>query len=182
MRILSGRYRGRQILIPRSIRPTQDMVKKALFDILGDLSGCSFLEMCAGSGAVGMEAVSRGAREVAFIESNRECLKVLRANIRAIAPDHCHIYSGRVQKVIKQLFSQKKLFDLGKENGMKIIYHCDGYVGELLPMLIDAGIDCIQPLEVRAGNDVRTYIEKYPDAISYIGNINMDIFTTTKDF
>lgn len=112
MRILSGQYRGKQIRVPRSIRPTQDLVKKALFGILGDLTDCSFLEMCAGSGAVGLEAVSRGAREVSFIESHRDCLKILRANIKQIAPDECRVYSGRVQKVIKQLYSQKKQFDI----------------------------------------------------------------------
>ncbi|MHB8277425.1 MAG: uroporphyrinogen decarboxylase family protein [Candidatus Humimicrobiaceae bacterium] len=76
---------------------------------------------------------------------------------------------------------QKRLFELAKENQMKVIYHCDGYVGKLLPLLIEAGIDCIQPLEARAGNDVRDYIQQYEDKISFMGNINMDILTTTKE-
>jgi uroporphyrinogen decarboxylase len=81
------------------------------------------------------------------------------------------------EKVLPQ---QIRLFDLARENGMKVIYHSDGNVNDILPLLIEAGIDCIQPLEVRAGNDVRHYIDTYADAISYIGNINMDLFTTSK--
>jgi uroporphyrinogen decarboxylase len=76
---------------------------------------------------------------------------------------------------------QKRLFDLAKENGMRVIYHCDGNIRELLPLLIGAGIDCIQPLEVRAGNDVRHYMKSYPGAVSYMGNIDMDVFPTTRE-
>lgn len=83
-----------------------------------------------------------------------------------------------MDKVFKH---QRRIFDLGKENGMKIIYHCDGFLGEFLPLVLDTGIDCIQPLEVRAGNDVRDYYEKYPGSLSFMGNINMDLFTTSKE-
>jgi uroporphyrinogen decarboxylase len=76
---------------------------------------------------------------------------------------------------------QRRLFDLARENKMKVIFHCDGYVGQLLPLLKRAGIDCIQPLEVRAGNDVGRYIQEHSDTLSYMGNINMDLLTTTKE-
>ena len=58
MRIISGKYRGRIIKMPKNIRPTQNKVRKALFDILGDITGLSLLELFAGSGAVGFEAAS----------------------------------------------------------------------------------------------------------------------------
>ncbi|MBN1836836.1 MAG: hypothetical protein JW820_13355 [Spirochaetales bacterium] len=83
--------------------------------------------------------------------------------------------------VDKVLPHQRRLFDLARDNGMKVIFHCDGYVGQLLPLLMQAGIDCIQPLEVRAGNDIRRYIAEYSTDLSYMGNINMDILTTTKE-
>jgi uroporphyrinogen decarboxylase len=76
---------------------------------------------------------------------------------------------------------QRQLFALAKENGMKVIYHCDGNVESFLPLLLRAGIDCIQPLEARAGNDVRSYLRRYPGAVSCMGNIDMDVFTTTKE-
>lgn len=73
---------------------------------------------------------------------------------------------------------QKKFFDICKKKGMKIIYHSDGNIKELLPLLIEAGVDCIQPLEARAGNDVVEYSSLYPDKISFIGNINADILAS----
>lgn len=57
MRITTGKYKGRNMLMPKGIRPTQNKVRKAIFDILGDIEGLSFLELYAGSGAVGFEAL-----------------------------------------------------------------------------------------------------------------------------
>ena len=74
----------------------------------------------------------------------------------------------------------KRVFDFCKSRGMKIIYHCDGYIGELLPLLIEAGIDCIQPMEARCGNDVRVYKKLYGDRIAFFGNISADILSTGK--
>jgi uroporphyrinogen decarboxylase len=76
---------------------------------------------------------------------------------------------------------QKKLFGRAKELGMKVIYHSDGYVGDLIPLLIDTGVDCMQPLEVRAGNDVRDYLSRYPGKLSFIGNINADALAAGKE-
>jgi uroporphyrinogen decarboxylase len=76
---------------------------------------------------------------------------------------------------------QKKLFNRAKELGMRIIYHSDGYVGDLIPLLIDVGVECVQPLEVRAGNDVRDYQDKYPGKLSFIGNISADAFAAGKE-
>jgi uroporphyrinogen decarboxylase len=72
---------------------------------------------------------------------------------------------------------QRRLFDLARENGMKVIYHCDGNVAAFLPLVLRAGIDCIQPLEARAGNDAAGYLESYPGRLSCMGNIDMDAFT-----
>jgi len=74
----------------------------------------------------------------------------------------------------------RRIFDFCKSRGMKIIYHCDGYISELLPMLIEAGIECIQPMEVRCGNDVRVYKKIYGDKIAFCGNISADILATNK--
>jgi 16S rRNA (guanine966-N2)-methyltransferase len=79
MRIISGIYKGILIKTPAGIRPTEDRVRKALFDILGDMSGLSFLELYAGSGSVGLEALSQGAQSLTFVEKDnraepRTCL------------------------------------------------------------------------------------------------------------
>ncbi len=85
MKILGGQFKNRNIYMPKDIRPTQNMTRKALFDILGqDLSGTSFLDLFAGSGAVGLEAVSRGASKVVFVEKNPESLDALYENIELL--------------------------------------------------------------------------------------------------
>lgn len=76
---------------------------------------------------------------------------------------------------------QKKFFALCKSKGMKVIFHSDGNVHELLPLLIEAGIDCIQPMEARAGNNVIEYSRLYGDRISFIGNISADVLSSDKE-
>jgi 16S rRNA (guanine966-N2)-methyltransferase len=72
MRIIGGEARGRPVRLPARcrIRPTADRVKKSLFDILHSVTGKSFLDLFAGSGNVGLEAISRGARFAIFVEKN----------------------------------------------------------------------------------------------------------------
>lgn len=69
--------------------------------------------------------------------------------------------------------------DFCDANDMRLILHCDGFVGELIPLLIEIGYDAIQPLEARAGNDVREYKKLYGNRISLFGNINVDVMSTT---
>jgi len=83
MRITGGEFCGRNLKVPKSdaIRPTQDRVREALFNILApEIPGSDFLDLFAGSGAVGLEALSRGARSVTFVEANRRHVVVLQAN------------------------------------------------------------------------------------------------------
>ena len=84
MRIVSGSRGGRLLKAPpgRSTRPTPDRVREALFSILGDrVPGARFLDLFAGTGANGLEALSRGARTAVFVECARAALAVLRENI-----------------------------------------------------------------------------------------------------
>ena len=75
MQIISGSFKGRRLRFPKGIRPTQNKVRKAIFDCLGDcVKGSAFLELFAGSGAVGIEALSYGAEWVSFVESDSACL------------------------------------------------------------------------------------------------------------
>jgi 16S rRNA (guanine966-N2)-methyltransferase len=87
MRIIGGEYRSRIIQMPKSAqaRPTQDKVRQAIFNILGDISGASVLDLFAGSGAFGLEALSRGAARAVFIENNPKCVSTIEANIKSLA-------------------------------------------------------------------------------------------------
>lgn len=84
MRILSGKYKGKQIKMPKGIRPTQDKVRQALFDILGHIEELSFLDLYAGSGAIGLEALSQGVSKVVFVEKDRRCCKIIQESIEML--------------------------------------------------------------------------------------------------
>ena len=84
MRITGGEFGGRNLKVPKSdaIRPTQDRVREALFNIIQfEVPGCDFLDLFAGSGAVGLESLSRGAKSVTFVERERRHLAVLKENV-----------------------------------------------------------------------------------------------------
>ena len=83
MRIVAGRLGGRRLSAPpgRTTRPTSDRVREALFSILGPLEGASVLDLFAGSGALGIEALSRGAERAVFVERDARTAAVLRANL-----------------------------------------------------------------------------------------------------
>ncbi|RHW16329.1 16S rRNA (guanine(966)-N(2))-methyltransferase RsmD [Sphingomonas gilva] len=91
MRIIAGTHRGRPILAPKgdSTRPTADRVREALFSMLasriGDFAGLSVLDLFAGSGALGLEALSRGAAHCTFVEQDKAALDALKANIARLA-------------------------------------------------------------------------------------------------
>lgn len=89
VRVVAGELRGRRIEAPRSeaTRPTTDKVREAVFNALGSLDvvdGARVLDLFAGTGAMGIEALSRGAAHCTFVESDREALTVLRANIHSL--------------------------------------------------------------------------------------------------
>jgi 16S rRNA (guanine(966)-N(2))-methyltransferase RsmD len=82
MRITGGIYRGRIIQCPPGvIRPAMDRMRESLFSILGNLEGCSFLDLFSGSGCVGIEAASRGAEPVHLVEMDRGKKQVIAKNI-----------------------------------------------------------------------------------------------------
>jgi 16S rRNA (guanine(966)-N(2))-methyltransferase RsmD len=85
MRIIAGEAKNRQIKAPHGIRPTQDKLRATIFDVLGEvIEGVRFLDLFAGSGAVGIEALSRGAREAVFVDSSRKVIEVLQENVESV--------------------------------------------------------------------------------------------------
>jgi 16S rRNA (guanine966-N2)-methyltransferase len=87
MRVIAGTYRSRQLAAPRGLetRPTSDRLRETLFNILSSrLDGCRFVDLYAGTGAVGIEALSRGASYVWFAENADPALASLRANLAAL--------------------------------------------------------------------------------------------------
>ena len=84
MRVVAGKARGLKLstIEGNSTRPTKDMVKEALFSIISDkVYDSVFLDLFAGSGAIGIEALSRGAKEAVFVDNNKDCIKVINENL-----------------------------------------------------------------------------------------------------
>lgn len=114
MRVIAGKFKGRQLNLPKGvkIRPTSEKAKEALFNILGEkIRAASFLELFAGSGNIGIEALSRGVDSVTFVENNRLCIKTIEANLRHIS-SCAKILPFDAERAIETLYQRKQKFDL----------------------------------------------------------------------
>jgi 16S rRNA (guanine(966)-N(2))-methyltransferase RsmD len=117
MRIIGGHDRGRRLRAPRGLatRPTADRVRVSLFDVLGPaVADARVLDLFAGTGAVGIEALSRGAARVVFVEKDRAALGALRANLAALGASRAaaRVMAGDVLRVLADLPAQEAPFDL----------------------------------------------------------------------
>lgn len=107
MFLISGKYKGRKLKSPKGLqtRPTTSLLRKALFDICkGYIEEAAFLDLFAGTGAIGLEALSRGAAHVTFIEQNREALHCLSENATLLnCQDQIKILRGNALLLLKKL-------------------------------------------------------------------------------
>lgn len=114
LRVTGGRLLGRRLRAPaRGTRPTGDRVREALFARLGDLGGMRVLDLYAGSGALGIEAVSRGAHSVVFVERAPGALAVLRQNLAAVGlTAEARVVGDDVPRALRRLGRSGERFDL----------------------------------------------------------------------
>lgn len=87
MRIISGKFKSRRLVgtPPPGIRPTSDKLRETVFNVLGArVQGAAFLDGCAGTGAVGLEAISRGAAKVYFVDASRKACQIIRQNLKSL--------------------------------------------------------------------------------------------------
>ncbi len=106
MRVIAGRLRGRALKAPRgdATRPTSDRVREALFSILGDVSDLRVLDLYAGSGAIGIEAWSRGAGCVVLVESGRNAIHCIRDNLGQLGIERgVTLLPARVERSLERL-------------------------------------------------------------------------------
>ena len=110
MRVVAGAYKGRRLQAPRGVRtrPTADRVRETLFSLLGDVSGHRVLDLYAGSGALGIEALSRGAASATFVERDQRAVAAIRRNLEAVDADA----EVRKQDALRFLTSARGTFDL----------------------------------------------------------------------
>lgn len=116
MRVIGGIHRGRRLRTVEglAVRPTSDRLRETLFNVLAPrIAECSFLDICAGSGAVGLEAISRGARQVTFIDNSRRACSVIGANVGTLGVETGTTVINRdAAAALKQLAKEGKQFDI----------------------------------------------------------------------
>jgi 16S rRNA (guanine(966)-N(2))-methyltransferase RsmD len=104
VRVIAGEFRSRKLIAPpgAATRPTPDRLRESLFSILQpEIEGVTFLDAYAGSGAVGIEALSRGARAAIFVERSRDAVEVLRMNLRALGLEaRSEVFKGKAAQVL----------------------------------------------------------------------------------
>ena len=133
MRIIAGHKKGIALRSGRGpvYRPTTQLVKGSIFDTLGDeTAGAVFLDLFAGSGGIGIEALSRGAERVVFIEQDHRILKALRTNLRRCGYTHeqAYVRTGDAIRYLKKLAAGENRFD--------IIFADPPYAGNLAQKIV----------------------------------------------
>jgi len=119
MRIIAGKFKGHKLNIPKNflIRPTTDRFKESLFSIINsgkysnNIDGKCFLDLCSGSGGIGIEAFSRGAKKVYMIDKNQDAINLINKNLSKIS---LNIELGKKIFVIKQDITKSKKLQLPK--------------------------------------------------------------------
>ncbi|HEY4831888.1 MAG TPA: 16S rRNA (guanine(966)-N(2))-methyltransferase RsmD [Waddliaceae bacterium] len=116
LRIIAGSCKNRQILIPKGsqTRPTSNMLREALFNICQTyIEGACFLDLYAGSGAMGIEALSRGAAHAAFVDASRESISCIKNNVQLLQLEsQSEILSVPVEMALKKFLKLERKFDI----------------------------------------------------------------------
>jgi 16S rRNA (guanine966-N2)-methyltransferase len=116
MRVVAGRFGGRRLQAPRGrdTRPTSDRVREALFAMLGPLEGGRVLDLFAGSGALAIEALSRGAAVATLVERDRRAIEVIRANLAALelGVDQARVVHAPARAALRDASARGDAYDL----------------------------------------------------------------------
>lgn len=130
MRVVAGKFKGRRLktLKGLEIRPTADRVKESLFRIFGNqVVDADFLDLCAGTGSVGLEALSQGARSTTFVDRNHHCIRVIASNL-----EMCGLDRRQPQVQLIHLDARKALLRLGRRKAkFDLIYFDPPYASEI---------------------------------------------------
>ncbi|WP_342662128.1 16S rRNA (guanine(966)-N(2))-methyltransferase RsmD [Salinicoccus albus] len=112
VRVISGKYKSKIIetLDSRDTRPTTDKVRENIFNILGDIEG-DVLDLFAGSGALGLEALSRGAKKAMFIDGAGDAIRIVKENIKGIE-EPVEVFRNDYRRAVKAMSKRGKSFDL----------------------------------------------------------------------
>ena len=133
MRVIAGKFKGRNLKSPPSmqVRPTSDRLRETLFNVISArVPDARFLDLCAGSGAVGIEALSRGAEHATFVDRSRRSCQLIEANLDlcGVPEEQRDIYCSEVTEFLKQTSAQTA-------DRWDVIYFDPPYKQDYLPTL-----------------------------------------------
>lgn len=144
MRIIAGKYRGRNLKSPPSleVRPTSDRLRETLFNVIAPrVEGSRFLDLCAGSGAVGIEALSRGARHTTFVDRSRKMFALIEANLKlcGVAKDEKQTINSEATEFLrgtKRRGRRQQDQDASEdERQWDVVFYDPPYATDYLPVL-----------------------------------------------
>ena len=167
MRVIAGIARRRNLVCPfgDGTRPTTDRIKETLFNILqSDLYDIRFLDLFSGSGGIGIEALSRGAKEAVFVENGKEAVSCIKQNLKATGfLDQSQVMAMDVMQALRRLETLNRPFD--------IIFmdppYRKGFEEKIIPYLLESSL-------VREGTQIIVETAKDTD-ISYMENFDCDM-------
>src|SRR3954464_11824637 len=134
MRVIAGYYRGRNLRSPPSmqVRPTSDRLRETLFNVLAPrIEGARFLDLCAGSGAVGIEALSRGAAHVTFVDRSRKMCGLIESNL-----DLCGVPEDETEVVLSEAAEFLRRTSTRGGEGWDVVYFDPPYSIDYLPVML----------------------------------------------
>jgi len=113
MRIIAGSHKGARIFAPKGeTRPTGDRVREAAFNLIGPVEDMAVLDLFAGSGAMGLEALSRGAASVVFVESDREAQRAIERNLEKLGLTGARIVKSDARRALAAEAAARRRYDL----------------------------------------------------------------------
>jgi 16S rRNA (guanine966-N2)-methyltransferase len=141
MRVIAGNYRGRNLRSPPSmqVRPTSDRLRETIFNVLAPrIEGARFLDLCAGSGAIGIEALSRGAAHVTFVDRSRKMCGLVEANL-----DLCGVPEDETEVIMSEASEFLRRVSARGEQKWDIAFFDPPYATDYLPVLAVVGTGAI---------------------------------------
>ena len=115
MRVIGGAFRHRKLVYPENnsyIRPTKDRIREAFFSAIGDLTNKTFLDLYAGCGSMGIEAISRGAAKAYFVDNNKESINYVKTNLNSLDIDNVEVYLMSDFSALEQFKNRNLQFDV----------------------------------------------------------------------
>lgn len=163
MRIVAGSRKGARIFAPRGrgTRPTSDRVREAVFAIIGEIEGARVLDLFAGSGALGLEALSRGAASAVFVESSRDAVRTIERNLQKLGLSGARIVRADAMRYLAKADERYDLvfvdppYELVESLRMPLASHLPRVLadGGLLVFETAAEIEPELPLPIRSSRE-----------------------------